>query len=345
MIERNPLGHLQDMGPDIDDELLESKEPEVEEALFEAEAEVSDEVSSLEEALEVETEEGALVEYDPLRAYLIEIQKYPLLSREEEQELAIRYKEKGDKEAAYRLITSNLRLVVKIAMEFHKSWMISLLDLIQEGNLGLVQAVRKFDPYRGVKLSSYASYWIKAYILKFILDNWRLIKIGTTQAQRKLFFNLRKEKERLDSMGFEPVPRLIAEKLDVREDEVIEMDQRMGSWEYSLDAPLEDGSRYTQKDFIASQEQSSESILAEAQLREQISQKLREIREKLNDKEKDILDNRLLSENPVTLQEIGARWGISRERVRQLEERLKKKIRVYLVEQIPGFEPGDLSLP
>lgn len=299
----------------------------------------------LEEDLEVRPEEGALVEYDPLRVYLQEIQKYPLLSREEEQELAIRFKEQGDKKAAYNLITSNLRLVVKIAMEFHKNWMISLLDLIQEGNVGLMQAVRKFDPYRGVKLSSYASYWIKAYILKFILDNWRLIKIGTTQAQRKLFFNLKKEKDRLDSLGFEPAPRLIAEKLEVREHEVIEMDQRMGSWEYSLDTPLEEGSRYTQKDFLTSQEQSSETLLADAQLREQIHQRLQEIREHLNEKEKDILESRLLAENPVTLQEIGAKWGISRERVRQLEERLKKKIRVYLVEQIPGFEPSDLNLP
>lgn len=306
---------------------------------------VDEVVQEVEENLEVRPEEGALVEYDPLRVYLQEIQRYPLLSREEEQELAIRFRQQGDKEAAYRLITSNLRLVVKIAMEFHKNWMISLLDLIQEGNVGLMQAVRKFDPYRGVKLSSYASYWIKAYILKFILDNWRLIKIGTTQAQRKLFFNLKKEKERLDSLGFEPVPRLIAEKLDVKEDEVIEMDQRMGSWEYSLDTPLEEGSRYTQKDFLASQEHSSEALLADAQLRAQIHQKLEQIRETLNQKERDILESRLLAESPVTLQEIGARWGISRERVRQLEERLKKKIRVYLVEQIPGFEPGDLSFP
>lgn len=332
---------------EVEDQILQHLEPEAQESQEQTPSLELEESPSLEpeEELEVSPDEGALVEYDPLRVYLQEIQRYPLLSREEEQELAIRFKEHGDKKAAYHLITSNLRLVVKIAMEFHKNWMISLLDLIQEGNVGLMQAVRKFDPYRGVKLSSYASYWIKAYILKFILDNWRLIKIGTTQAQRKLFFNLKKEKDRLDSLGFEPAPRLIAEKLEVREDEVIEMDQRMGSWEYSLDTPLEDGSRYTQKDFLASQEQSSESILADAQIREQVHQKLIEIRQHLNDKEKDILESRLLAENPITLQEIGAKWGISRERVRQLEERLKKKIRVYLVEQIPGFEPSDLNLP
>jgi RNA polymerase sigma-32 factor len=285
----------------------------------------------------------ALVEYDPLRSYLQDIQRYRLLSREEERALAIRYREAGDKEAAYRLITSNLRLVVKIAMEFQKNWMIGLLDLIQEGNIGLMQAVRKFDPYRGVKLSSYASYWIKAYILKFILDNWRLIKIGTTQAQRKLFYNLRKEKDRLDRLGFEPIPRLIAESLDVKENEVIEMDHRMGSWEYSLDAPVEAGSRYTQKDLLPSHDQNSEAILADDQIRTLISTKLREFREGLAGKELEILDKRLLCDNPLTLQEIGEQLGVSRERVRQIEERLKKKIRVYLVEQIPDFEPVDLA--
>jgi RNA polymerase sigma-32 factor len=292
-----------------------------------------------------DSHERSLVGYDPLRSYLQEIQRYPLLSREEEQELALLFREKGDKKAAYRLITSNLRLVVKIAMEFQKNWMTGLLDLIQEGNIGLMQAVRKFDPYRGVKLSSYASYWIKAYILKFILDNWRLVKIGTTQAQRKLFFNLKKEKARLDQLGFEPIPRLIAENLDVKEDEVIEMDRRMGSWEYSLDAPVEEGSKYSQKDLIPARTPSSEALLADEQLRGLVSQKLQEIRRTLGDKERDILEKRLLADSPTTLQEIGARWGVSRERVRQIEERLKKKIRVYLVEQIPDFDPLDLPFP
>jgi RNA polymerase sigma-32 factor len=285
----------------------------------------------------------ALVRYDPLQSYLQEIQKYPLLSREEEQELAIRYKKYGDKEAAYRLITSNLRLVVKIALEFQKNWMMNLMDLIQEGNIGLMQAVQKFDPYRGVKLSSYASYWIKAYILKFILDNWRLIKIGTTQAQRKLFFNLKKEKERLDRLGFDPQPRLIAENLDVKEEDVIEMDQRMGSWEYSLDSPLDEDSRYTHKDTIATPQKSSEELLGDQEFRNLIHHKLNELKPKLGEKERDILERRLLAEKPATLQEIGDKWGISRERVRQIEERLKKKIGTYLVQEIPDFEPSDLS--
>lgn len=287
----------------------------------------------------------ALVEYDPLVSYLQEVQRYPLLTREEELELAIRYREHGDKLAAYKLITSNLRLVVKIAVEFQKSWVISLLDLIQEGNIGLMQAVRKFDPYRGVKLSSYASYWIKAYILKFILDNWRLVKIGTTQAQRKLFYNLRKEKERLDRLGFEPIPRLIAENLDVKEQDVIDMDRRMGAWEYSLESPVEEGSRYSHKDLLSSDHQDSETLLADEQMRRLVREKIAELKTHLREKELYLLEKRMLSDKPETLQEIGARWGVSRERVRQIEERLKKKIRQYLVEQIPDFEPSDLEIP
>jgi RNA polymerase sigma-32 factor len=288
--------------------------------------------------------EGEIVEYDPLQLYLREIQRYPLLTSEEEQKFAIRYRKHGDKDAAYRLITSNLRLVVKIAMEYQKSWMINLLDLIQEGNVGLMQAVSKFDPYRGVKLSSYASYWIKAYILKFILDNWRLIKIGTTQAQRKLFFNLNKEKERLGRLGFDPIPRLIAQRLDVKEAEVIEMDQRMGSWEYSLESPIETDSRYSHKDMISDTEEDSEALMANEEMRRLIVEKLEALKSNLGDKERDILENRLLTESPQTLQEIGTRWGISRERVRQIEERLKKKIGAYLVEEIPDLEPEDVGL-
>lgn len=312
-------------------------EPEV----ITAEAEI-DEEALIDEGL---PSDQALVEYDPLVSYLQEVQRYPLLTREEEVELAIRYRERGDKLAAYKLITSNLRLVVKIAVEFQKSWVISLLDLIQEGNIGLMQAVRKFDPYRGVKLSSYASYWIKAYILKFILDNWRLVKIGTTQAQRKLFFNLRKEKERLDRLGFEPIPRLIAENLDVKEQDVIDMDRRMGAWEYSLESPVEEGSRYSHKDLLSSTHQDSETILADEQMRRLVREKITQLKTQLREKELYLLENRMLSDKPETLQEIGARWGVSRERVRQIEERLKKKIRQYLVEQIPDFEPSDLELP
>jgi RNA polymerase sigma-32 factor len=285
----------------------------------------------------------SLVRYDPLHAYLMEIRRYPLLTREEELALAIRYKETGDPEAAYRLITSNLRLVVKIALDFQRHWMMNLLDLIQEGNIGLMQAIKRFDPYKGVKLSSYASFWIKAYIMKFIIDNWRLIKIGTTQAQRKLFFNLKKEKERLDRMGFVPEPRLLAEKLDVKEGEVIEMDQRMDGWELSLDTPLDEESRYTHKDLLVAPAPTSDEILAREQSREILLEKIEEIRNTLNEKERDILDQRLLAEQPLTLQEIGDRYGISRERIRQIEERLKKKIKAFLEKEAPEIQFIDLE--
>jgi len=154
--------------------------------------------------------EKALIPYDPLQMYLLEVKRFNLLTREDETQLAIRVRDQNDEKAAYKLVTSNLRLVIKIAMDFHRYWTKNLLDLIQEGNLGLLQAVRKFDPYRGIKFSYYASFWIKAYMLKFIMDNWKLVKIGTTQSQRKLFFNLAKERDKLIAEGFRPEPRLLA---------------------------------------------------------------------------------------------------------------------------------------
>ncbi|MDP6730458.1 MAG: sigma-70 family RNA polymerase sigma factor, partial [SAR324 cluster bacterium] len=186
----------------------------------------------------VQSGEKALVPYDPLQMYLLEIRNFKLLTREEEVELATRIQEENDQKAAYRLITSNLRLVVKIAMDFHRYWTKSLLDLIQEGNVGLLQAVRKFDPYRGIKFSYYASFWIKAYMLKFIMENWKLVKIGTTQTQRKLFFNLAKERDKLVSQGFDPEPRLLAERLQVKEEEIEEMSMRLRGSEVSLNAPV-----------------------------------------------------------------------------------------------------------
>src|SRR3954462_12582165 len=163
-----------------------------------------------------------------MAAYMTEVRQFPLLTPDEEKALATRLVEQGDTTAARKLIEANLRLVVKIAYEYRRAHR-NLLDLVQEGNIGLIQAVGKFDPYRGVKLSSYAAFWIRAYILKFILNNWRLVKIGTTQAQRKLFFNLRKERERLEQLGFQPTTALLAEKLDVPEKEVIEMERRLAA--------------------------------------------------------------------------------------------------------------------
>jgi RNA polymerase sigma-32 factor len=277
------------------------------------------------------------VKYDSLQRYLREINRIPLLSRDEEQQLAVRYHETGDVEAAYKLVTSNLRLVVKIALEFHHHWMISLQDLIQEGNIGLMMAIKKFDPYRGVKLSHYASYWIRAYILKYIMDNWKLVKIGTTQMQRKLFFNLQKEKKRLEGLGFDPAPKRLAEAFSTSENQVIEMEQRMGDWEPSLDQVVGDDWKETRGDFISADTELYDRTMARSEFQELFNQKLHEFRDTLDTKELDILENRLLAENPHTLQSIGEKYGITKERVRQLEERLKKKIRSYIEEQIPDL--------
>jgi RNA polymerase sigma-32 factor len=272
---------------------------------------------------------------DPLQRYMWEVSRIPLISREEERELAIRYRETGDIGAAYKLVTSNLRLVVKIAIDFQRYWINSLLDLIQEGNIGLMQAAKKFDPYKGVKFSYYGSFWIKAYILRFIIDNWSLVKVGTTQAQRKLFFRLKREKEKLESLGRELYPKLISERLGVKEAEVVEMDQRLAGREISLEAPLIGDGRGVYGDLIPSQEEAVDQRLAEAEMKEMLHRKLIIFRKGLNKKEQDILDSRLMTENPLTLQDIGEKYGISRERVRQLEVRLRKKLKVFLENELP----------
>ena len=286
----------------------------------------------------VPPKDKALIPYDPLQAYLLEVKRFNLLTREQETELATLVKEKNDEKAAYRLVTSNLRLVVKIAMDFHRYWTKNLLDLIQEGNVGLLQAVRKFDPYRGIKFSYYASFWIKAYMLKFIMDNWKLVKIGTTQSQRKLFFNLAKERDKLIAEGFRPEPRLLAERLDVKEEEIIEMSQRLGGWELSLTAPVGDDSREVFGSLLPDDSSNAEEQLSDAQTTRLLRKKLQEFRQTLSGKEADIFDNRILAEKPVTLQELGDKYAISRERVRQIQEKMIRNIKKWLKEQIPDFE-------
>jgi RNA polymerase sigma-32 factor len=270
-----------------------------------------------------------------LQRYLQEISQYRLLTREETEELAIQYFETGDPEAAYKLVSANLRLVVKVAMDFQKYWMQNFLDLIQEGNVGLVQAAKKFDPYREVKFSYYAAYWIRAYILKFIMDNWRLVKIGTTQAQRKLFFSLNKEKKLLEAQGFKPEPKLLAERLNVKESEVIEMTQRMDSWDVSLESPVREDSDDEQKDFLPDTGPAVEDIVAGKEIRERLEDILMNIKENLNEKEQAILDMRLLTDEPRTLQDIADSFGISRERVRQIESNLLKKMKKYIEKAEP----------
>ncbi|NQT57130.1 MAG: RNA polymerase factor sigma-32 [Desulfobacteraceae bacterium] len=286
----------------------------------------------------IQPDKKALVPYDPLQMYLFEVKRYKLLTVEEEKKLAIRVREHKDEKAAYRLITSNLRLVIKIAMDFHRYWTKNLLDLIQEGNVGLLHAVRKFDPYRGIKLSYYSSFWIKAYILKFIMDNWKLVKIGTTQSQRKLFFNLAKERDKLISQGFSPEPRLLAERLDVKEEEVVEMSQRLGGWELSLSSPISDDSRETYDSYIPDPSTDIDDQLSEYQSRQLLTNKLAEFRKTLSGKEADIFDNRIIAEKPLTLQELGGKYNISRERIRQIQEKIIKNIKKWLKEKIPDFE-------
>jgi RNA polymerase sigma-32 factor len=289
---------------------------------------------------------GSLAKRDPMAAYMRETRRYPLLTPDEEKALAVKLVEHGDSAAARRLIEANLRLVVKIAYEYRRAHK-HLLDLVQEGNIGLIQAVSKFDPYRGVKLSSYAAFWIRAYILKFVLNNWRLVKIGTTQAQRKLFFNLRKEREKLEQLGFQPTTALLAEKLDVPEREVIEMERRLAAPEASLDAPLgsgdDDGVR-TRMDYLPSDGERPDRAVAQSEFSELLRGKLETFAATLEGREQTIFRERWLTEDPLTLQEIGDRYQVSRERARQLEKRMLDRLKKYLEAELgTAVDIGALS--
>ncbi len=287
---------------------------------------------------EFRSNDAALVKYDPLQRYLTEISTYKLLTREQERELGRRVQEEGDSEAAYVLVTANLRLVVKIALEFQRVWMQNLLDLIQEGNIGLMHAVKKFDPYKNVKFSYYASFWIKAYILKFIMDNWRLVKIGTTQGQRKLFFKLKKEKQKLIDQGFDPKPKLLSERLGVSEREIVDMDQRLDGWDVSLDSPVKDDSGTEKIEFLSSEVESTEDQVAKKEMETLLHNKIAEFKKTMTARELEIFEMRIFSDTPATLQEIGDRYGISRERVRQVEKNIIKKMREYFKREIPDFD-------
>jgi RNA polymerase sigma-32 factor len=282
-------------------------------------------------------EASSIERFDPLSAYLREVQRHPLLSPEETQALAEKFISTQDSAAAARLVTSNLRLVVKIAYEYRRAYK-NIMDLIQEGNIGLMQAVKRYDPYRGVKLSSYAAWWIRAYILRFILNNWRLVKLGTTQAQRKLFFNLRKKRAELQALGIDPTNAEIAKQLNVPESEVAEMDVRLQSSEKSLDAPMGDGEgRATAKvDTMPSLVEGPETLMADSELQGLLKEKLGAFRKSLVGKDMDlaIFDERLVADEPLTLQELGDRFGISRERVRQLEQRLTGRLREFLRDEM-----------
>lgn len=270
---------------------------------------------------------------DPLRRYMEEVRRYSLLDPQEEFDLAVNLKEKGDLAAARALVTANLRLVVKIAFEY-RTFYSNLLDLIQEGNIGLMKAVSKFDPTKGARLGYYASWWIRSYILKYLLDNFRLVKVGTTQAQKKLFYHLMREKEKLEAQGLLAGPKLLAERLNVREKDVVEMQQRLSGQgaEMSLDAPLErsEGKSTYPLDLLPDSTDIADEALAKRQLLHLLQANLPEFEKQLNEKEKRILKERLLAEEPKTLQEVADLYGLTRERARQIEAKVIDRLREFL---------------
>jgi RNA polymerase sigma-32 factor len=285
------------------------------------------------EGIRAESSPASLARLDAMALYLREIQRHPLLSVEETRDLAIRFQETQDPAAAAKLVTSNLRLVVKIAYEYRRAYK-NIMDLVQEGNIGLMHAVKRYDPYRGVKLSSYAAWWIRAYILRFILNNWRLVKLGTTQAQRKLFFNLKKTRDHLRAMGIEPTNAEVAKQLSVPLEDVNDMDIRLAQTENSLDAPVgefDGGSSIAKVETIANDGVGPEVTMAQGELQTLLRDKLANFRESLTkEKEIAIFDERLVADEPLTLQELGERFKISRERVRQLEQRLTNRLKEHL---------------
>lgn len=274
---------------------------------------------------------------DHLQTYLLQIKPYRLLNREEEIELARRVREDDDKEAANRLVTANLRLVVKIAKSFYLTGSGHLLDLIQEGNLGLLQAACKYNPAHGTKFSYYASFWIKAYMLKFVMNNAKLVKVGTTQKQRKLFFKLAKERHQLIAEGGRADEKTLAERLDVSEEDIIEMRQRLEGGEVSIDTPVGEMEGDTYDIFLSSTEAGVDDQIVEKEQKQVFSDKIREFRKQLSGREADIFDYRIMTENPVVLREIGEKYQISRERVRQIQKKIVNDIKAWTEREIPNF--------
>ena len=283
------------------------------------------------------TQDSSVAQVDILTAYLNEIRQYENLTENEEQELAIKLRETNDSDAAYRLTTSHLMLVVRIAMTFRRQWQ-NMMDLIQEGNIGLLKAVKKFDPFRGVRLSSYATWWIRSYILKYMLDNWRLVRVGTTNNRRKLLYNLRKEKEKLENQGFTPTPKLLAEHFGVEESDVIDVQASLGVGDISVDTPMREGEEATPAMFLADHGAISPEENAEQnQFLESLKQEIDSFRKELKPIEQKILSERILSETPRSLQEIGNDQNITREAIRQTEQRILKKFKTYITKNRPNL--------
>jgi len=269
--------------------------------------------------------------------YMQEVNSYKLLSNEETEKLVRKYQKDGDQQAGNDIITANLRLVVKIAGDFQKYWTNNFLDLVQEGNIGLIKAIKKFEPDRNIKFSYYATFWIRAYILKFIMDNWRLVKLGTTQAQRKLFYTLNKEKKRLEAQGIKPESKVLAKRLDVREIDIIEMEQRFNGPDISIESPISFDSATEHKDMLVQNGPSVEEIAAKREIIEKIKSLLDSQKESFCEREIVILEERLLQDDSRSLKNIAEQFHISRERIRQIESRLLKKIGKTLLQEMPDI--------
>jgi RNA polymerase sigma-32 factor len=270
---------------------------------------------------------------DPLTRYIHQVRDIPTLDRDEEQDLARRFHEEGDRDAAARLISANLMLVVKLALMYRRA-MRNVMDLIQEGNVGLMEALKRFDPEQGVKFSTYAAWWIKAYMLKFLMDNARLVRVGTTNARRKLLYNLRKEQRKLEAQGIVPTTKLLAEKFGVSEQDVDEIDQALASPDASVDAPLTDEGSFSFADVLPAADEGAEDKVVRGDIRERVDVALREFRRDLAEREEAIVAERLLADEPVTLQELGDRFGVTREAMRQSEAKLKKRLAGFLKKRL-----------
>jgi RNA polymerase sigma-32 factor len=302
-------------------------------------------VDEIEKEVIVAERSSLPVSFDPLKQYLAEISRYPLLTRAEELRLAEKAYKYNDKEAARQIILSNLKLVVKIALGYYNTYL-NVRDLIQEGNIGLMQAVRKYNPYKGTRFSTYASFWIRAYILKYIRDNWSLVKVGTTESQKKLFYGLEKEKKRLEAKGILPVPQLLAHNLDVTEEDVADMEKRLVMTDVSLDQPLYEDGGETMMDMMQA-DQDIEEVIEEREKQKIAFRKIGEFRKGLSERELYIFEHRIMTDEPETLQEIGDHFNISRERARQIEKVLSDKVSKYLIggETKIGARAGSLAGP
>ncbi|MBI2822007.1 MAG: sigma-70 family RNA polymerase sigma factor [Acidobacteria bacterium] len=288
-------------------------------------------------------EKKQLVRMDPLRRYLMEISRYEPLTAGEEQRLAHLFRHNADPEIGMRLVTANLRLVVRIAMLYHRVYS-NVMDLIQEGNVGLIQAVKHYDPDKGTRLPTYASYWIKAFIIKFILDNYRIVRVGTTNDRRKLLFNLRREKEQLRLQGFDPTPQLLAERLDVSEADVIEVETAINSADVSLEDPIQGESELRVMDRLASAEVMIDDQIAQGELRRILNDKLAAFAETLGERDRVILLERLVAEQPKTLQEIAGRYQVTREAIRVAEKKVLQKLRAHMKTELAEFRDVDFAV-